>query len=583
MDFVVIMAQVQVFDLGKSTLLRAISQGKVEDFPPPEELRSAFVEHAIQGADDEQSVLHFLARNPIFEHLSESEITQALEEVGFDEFRRNQPVAALSGGWKMKLELARAILIKADILLLDEPTNHLDAENVAWLEKYLISNPNVTSIIVSHDSSFLDNVCTYIIHYESRKLVYYKGNLSNLVEKRPEAKSYYTLQATVVKFSFPPPSVLLGVRSNTKAILKMSNATFTYPGASVPSLKDVSVQLSLSSRVGVIGPNGAGKSTMIKLLTGELIPQQGKVWKHPNIRIGYIAQHAFHHLEQHLEKTPNEYIQWRYLGGRDREVLEKATRKFTEEDLAQMDKWITGANGEQRKLEALLGRQKHKKTFQYEVKWVGYAHRHNKWMVREELLQLGFDKLVQAFDDQEASREGQSYRELVPSVIRQHIENVGLPGDIADNTRIESLSGGQKVKVVLAAAMWNNPHMLVLDEPTNYLDREALGGLAVAIREWTGAVIMISHSSEFVEALCPEIWNVKAGELTAKGESAVKDENFEESQAKIEKATSKPKKKKKTKNELKAQELRRRARHLKWIEDGGQFSIHPREPDTESD
>jgi elongation factor 3 len=204
-----------------------------------------------------------------------------------------------------------------------------------------------------------------------------------------------------------------------------------------------------------------GKSTMIKLLTGELIPQEGTVWKHPNIRVGYVAQHAFHHLEQHLEKTPNQYIQWRYQGGQDREVLEKASRKLTDEDIIQMEKTVLW-EGVANKIELLLGRQKLKKSFQYEVKWVGKIHKHNKWLPREKLLELGFQKMVQAFDDREASREGQGYRELIPSVIREHIEQVGLPGDIADHNQMSGLSGGQKVKVVLAAAMWNNPHMLVL-------------------------------------------------------------------------------------------------------------------------
>ena len=332
------------------------------------------------------------------------------------------------------------------------------------------------------------------------------------MERRPEAKSYYTLSDSAVKFSFPPPSVLLGIRSNTKAIMKMSKCTFTYPGAPKPSMLDVSVQLSLSSRVGVVGPNGAGKSTMIKLLTGELIPQEGTVWKHPNIRVGYVAQHAFHHLEMHLEKTPNQYIQWRYQGGQDREVLEKATRKLTDEDLAQMDTLVEFM-GHKNRIELLLGRQKLKKSYQYEIKWVGMPHKHNKWLSREYLLEFGFHKLVQAFDDSEASREGQGYRELLPSVIRSHIEQVGLPGDIADHNPISGLSGGQKVKVVLAAAMWNNPHLRVLDEPTNYLDREALGGLAVAIREWGGAVIMISHNTEFVSALVVALNERNASEI----------------------------------------------------------------------
>lgn len=179
-------------------------------------------------------------------------------------------------------------------------------------------------------------------------------NIFRFVEKKPEAKSYYTLAETQVKFTFPPPSILVGIRSNTKAILKISNGTFTYPGASKPSIYDVSVQLSLSSRVAVLGPNGAGKSTLIKLLTGETQPQQGIVWKHPNLRVGYVAQHAFHHLNQHLEKTPNEYLQWRYQGGQDKELLEKVTRKMTDEDIAQMQTYITGKNGEKRQIEVSL-------------------------------------------------------------------------------------------------------------------------------------------------------------------------------------------------------------------------------------
>ncbi|KAJ3336473.1 hypothetical protein HDU91_001768, partial [Kappamyces sp. JEL0680] len=353
---------------GKSTLMRAISQGKVDGFPTSDVLKCVFVEHTLQGAEANLSVVDFLASDPELAALQKTSISSTLSEVGFDADRQAQPVGALSGGWKMKLELARAMLLKADILLLDEPTNHLDVGNIAWLEQYLVSHTNITSLIVSHDSAFLDNVCTYIAHYENKKLVYYKGNLAKFVERKPEAKTYYTLSDSAIKFSFPPPSVLLGIRSNTKAIMKMSHCTFTYPGAPKPSMYDVSVSLSLSSRVGVVGPNGAGKSTMIKLLTGELIPQEGTVWKHPNIRVGYVAQHAFHHLEQHLEKTPNQYIQWRYQGGQDREVLEKATRKLTDEDLAQMDTLVE-FDGKQRKIEMLLGRQKLKKSYQYEVKW----------------------------------------------------------------------------------------------------------------------------------------------------------------------------------------------------------------------
>jgi ATPase components of ABC transporters with duplicated ATPase domains len=208
----------------------------------------------------------------------------------------------------MKLALARAMLMKADVLLLDEPTNHLDVANVKWLQEYLKRHTDITSLIVSHDSGFLDEVCTDIYHYEQKKLVCYPGNLAAFVKVKPEGKSYYTLSASNVQFRFPAPGILSGIKSNTRAILRMTNCTYTYPGAPKPSLQDASLSLSLSSRVAIIGGNGAGKSTFIKMLTGETIPQGGKVEKHPNLRIGYIKQHALEHVEMHLENDPQPVL-----------------------------------------------------------------------------------------------------------------------------------------------------------------------------------------------------------------------------------------------------------------------------------
>ncbi|KAF8481490.1 P-loop containing nucleoside triphosphate hydrolase protein [Gautieria morchelliformis] len=591
---------------GKSTLMRSLKDGKVENFPPQEVLRAVMVEHSLQGEDGTLSVIDFIAADKQLAGVPRSKIIQQLIEVGFDEKRQADVVGGLSGGWKMKLELARAMLYNADLLLLDEPTNHLDRASVKWLEGYLISHSNVTCLIVSHDSGFLDNVTTDIIHYESKKLVYYPGNLSHFVEQHPEAKSYYTLAATSIKFSFPPPGSLMGVRSNTRAILKMAKCTFTYPGRSEPSLIDVSCALSLSSRVGIVGPNGAGKSTLIKLLTGETEPQEGMVYKHPSLRVGYVSQHATHHIDRHLEKTPIQYIQWRYQDGHDREILEKATRALTEEDRKQMDTEFVGKTGEKRKLEMIMGRQKLKKSLQYEVKWRGMDHRFNVWVPREQLLEKGFGKLVQQFDDLESSREGAGTRDTSAHVVRKHLEDIGLDGDIAQYNEISGLSGGQKIKLVIAAALWNNPQICVLDEPSNFLDREALGGLAVAIRDWAGAVVIISHNNEFVTALCPEIWNIDAGRMTHKGKAAVVEDAFadgkltparsrvqtpagsaavtpagsgaEDSKPGSGTTTPATRKKKKTRNQLKAQEERRRLRKLAWLTHGG-----PKPEDTDSD
>ncbi|CAI8497700.1 unnamed protein product [Pichia kudriavzevii] len=575
--------------VGKSTLMRAINNGQLEGFPDQSELKTCFVEHKLQGEEGDLNLVDFIASDPDLSSATKEEIASALESVGFNEERRAQKVGSLSGGWKMKLELARAMLLKADILLLDEPTNHLDVSNVKWLENYLVEHTDITSLIVSHDSGFLDTVCTDIIHYENKKLVYYKGNLSDFVEIKPEAKAYYTLTDSNVKMHFPAPGLLTGVKSNTRSVARMSNVTFTYPGTEKPSLKNVSCSISLSSRVAVLGPNGAGKSTLIKLLTGELVPQEGTVEKHPNLRIGYIAQHALQHVNEHKEKTPNQYLQWRYRFGDDREVLLKESRKIgSDEERKMMEVQIDVDDGRgPRYIEAIVGRQKLKKSFQYEIKWKNWLPKCNSWVPKEVLVEHGFEKLVQKFDDHEASREGLGYRELTPKVIREHFEAIGLDGEIADHTMLGSLSGGQLVKVVIAGAMWNNPHVLVLDEPTNYLDRDSLGALAMAIREWKGAVVMISHNNEFVGALCPEQWIVENGELVTKGVAEIDQSRFEDggnsektklatelakkAAAKADTDSSpadikvKRKKKKMTRNEKKAQEERRRLRYIEWL------------------
>lgn len=241
-------------------------------------------------------------------------------------------------------------------------------------------------------------------------------------------------------------------------------------------------------------------------------------------------------------------------------------------------------------------------------KWRGYLPKYNSQVSRETLIEWGFNKLVQEFDDHEASREGLGYRELQPSVISKHFEDLGLDPEIANHNEIGSLSGGQKVKVVIAGAMWNNPHLLVLDEPTNFLDRDSLGGLAVAIREFKGGVILISHNEEFVGALCSEQWHVNDGRVAQRGNAAVSLDRFEDSRpgsginsginstaasSQVSSAVTSGvedngeplkfkarKKKKKTKKELKEQEVRRRLRHIEWL-NSPKGTPHPE--DTEDD
>merc|ERR1712048_1453952 len=231
-----------------------------------------------------------------------------------------------------------------------------------------------------------------------------------------------------------------------KVILRMDNVTFQYPTKDKPTIMDVSLTVSQVSRVAVIGANGAGKSTAIKVHVGEQKPSEGTIWKAAGLRLAYVAQHAFHHLEKHMGETPVQYIMWRFAGNDDKESLEFKS------------------------------------------------------------------------DEQQLTQPG----------IERHLADFGVDAESASHTQINQLSGGMKVKVVLAAAMWQNPHVLILDEPTNYLDREGLGALVLAIKDYKGGVLIISHNKEFCENVATEKWIMKGGYLRIEGESKA-DENEEAS------------------------------------------------------
>ncbi|KAH3900483.1 Elongation factor 3 [Saccharomycodes ludwigii] len=512
---------------GKSTLMRAIANGQVDGFPTQEECKTVYVEHDIDGTHADTPVVDFVFAGNVG---TKEDITAKLKEFGFSDEMCQMPISALSGGWKMKLALARAVLRNADILLLDEPTNHLDTVNVAWLVNYL-NTCGITSIVVSHDSGFLDKICQYIIHYEGLKLRKYKGNLSEFVKKCPTAQSYYELGASDLEFKFPEPGYLEGVKTKQKAIVKVSNMTFQYPNTTKPQISDVSFQCSLSSRIAVIGPNGAGKSTLINVLTGELLPTTGEVYIHENCRIAYIKQHAFAHIENHLDKTPSEYIQWRFQTGEDRETMDRANRQITDDDKQGMLK-IFKIEGTPRRIAEIHARRKFKNTYEYECsfllgenigmkseRWTPMSSVDNAWIPRGELVET-HAKMVAEVDMKEALASGQ-FRALTRKEIETHCSMLGLDTELVSHSRIRGLSGGQKVKLVLAAGTWLRPHLIVLDEPTNYLDRDSLGALSKALKAFEGGVIIITHSAEFTKNLTEEVWAVKDGKMTPSGHNWV--------------------------------------------------------------
>jgi elongation factor 3 len=517
---------------GKSTLMKAIANKNLQEFP--EELKCVYVEHDIQGNNSDMSVLEYVANDSkVLEMvIGNDKIIEGLSSVGFETNMINGPVTALSGGWRMKLALTRAMLLNPDMLLLDEPTNHLDQFAVKWLVDYLKGLTKTTCLIVSHDTRFLDAVCTNITHYENLKLKFYRGNLSDFVKQKPEAKQYYELTNDNVSFQFPEPGHLEGVKSLTKSVLKMRNCYFQYPTAPNPQLIDVNIQVSMASRVAIVGVNGAGKSTLIKILVGELEPNKGIIERHPNVRVAYVAQHAFHHIENHLDKTPVEYIMWRYRGGYDKEQTSKESLTLTEEELkaikqkAKENKYLVIAE--------ILSRRTGKRENEYECKSEGDL---TQWLNKSELVEMGYEKMVKECDERIAMESMLGQRKLTTGEIQKHLDNFGLEPQFAQHSKLGMLSGGQKVKIVLGACMWNLPHVVILDEPTNFLDRDSLGALTGAIKTFKGGLLLISHNEEFYREICPEKWLLDSGRLNVFGSEWM--EEVEKARKKAEKENAK--------------------------------------------
>ena len=501
---------------GKTTLLTNIGTGNIEGLP--QELKTIYVQHDDVTDDMGISLLDELenCKELKEENVQRNSIVKALKDISFTDTMLNSPRSNLSGGWKMKVLIIKAILSNADILLLDEPTNHLDAASVKWLIDYLNKADSITCLIVSHDTGFMDNVITDVIHYEEKKLVYYPGNLSQFVKKKPEAKYYYELEDSSLKFVFPTPERLDGINSVTKAVIRMENVTYTYPGASQPTIRNANVKVCLGSRIAILGANGAGKSTLIKMMVQETEPDEGsngEVWKHHNLRIAYVAQHSFHHVEQHLESSPVDYMKWRFAGGVDRESSQSQNIEKIE---------ASGQIGQKKygDVTDIIGRRKNGRTLEYECTFHGQTKEENKYYSLEVLQAMGADiaKLVELADAKiAAASAGINLRSLTIKEIQTHLDAFALESEFGTHSKIKRLSGGQKVKLVLAAAMWNSPHILILDEPTNYLDRQAMGALTQAIKGFGGGVVVISHNKEFTDAICEESWNVKDGMVETTG------------------------------------------------------------------
>jgi len=501
------------------------------------------------------------------------------------------PITTYSGGWKVKMQLACAQLINADILMIDDPTGHLDVKNIVWVKQWLGGFPG-SIITTSANTVFLNQMCTHVVDFNDRKLRTFKGEkgtvLTQYVELYPEKNAYFELSDKNEKWVFPLPGALEGVKSRGKTILKMTDVTFKYPTHEKNTVENITLTVCMASRVAVVGANGAGKSTAIKLLIGELKPEGGAIWRHQNMRLAYVAQHAFHHLEKHADKTPVEYILWRFAGADDRESLENQSKEVTDDDgkLREQPWFLHPVALEMKKCDmtdskegkkeresavvpdAIMARQKHTKTkkYIYEVKWMHKSTESNTWVERDILLAMGFSKLVNKKDEQEAAAAGLLSKPLTQPGVEKALKDFGLDAESASHQPLSSLSHGQKVKVVICASCWQNPHIIILDEPTNYLDRDGLGALVRGLEAFQGGVAIISHNEEFTDSVCTQKWIMTkhavtgAGRLTEEGEIKLDgqienadgpDEVFDESGNKIEVKRVKPMEPKEIKKAIK--------------------------------
>merc|ERR1711975_3947 len=236
-------------------------------------------------------------------------------------------------------------------------------------------------------------------------------------------------------------------------------------------------------------------------------------------------------------------IMWRFAGNDDRESLEFKTDELSvDEEAARSRKWcIDSVTGNCRLCtdpkedakkakqdeagavipDAIVNRRQRKKekTFEYEVKWQFKSMDQNCWVEKDIIVKMGYLKLVQREDERQAAMAGLMTKQLTQPGVEKHLGEFGVDPESASHTQINQLSGGMKVKIVLAAAMWQNPHVLILDEPTNYLDREGLGALVLAIKDYKGGVLIIFHNKEFCDGVATEKWIMKGGYLRIEGES----------------------------------------------------------------
>jgi len=414
------------------------------------------LDEKIQDTDHPRYLRYHSRYEEIDGYSARSRAAQLLNGLGFKKDDINKAAKDFSGGWRVRLNVARALMCRSDLLLLDEPTNHLDLDAVLWLERWLRNYPG-TLVLIAHDRDFLDQLTSHTLHIENQRAKLYKGNYSTFEKIRSEqlanqqsqfvkqqrdiahmqdfvrrfkAKATKAKQAqsrlkalermemiapahvdSPFSFSIPDPE------KNPSPLLSVHDAAIAYGDKTI--VKEVSFSMAPGDRIGLIGPNGAGKSTVIKMLAGEIKLSEGNYHSAKDIKIGYFAQHQIEQLQ--MSHTPMEHIQL-------------------------VDKELNNGTATENQLRRYLG-------------------------------------------------------------------SFGFSGTKA-TSKVAPFSGGEKSRLALALLCYKRPNLLLLDEPTNHLDLEMRQALAVALQSYQGAVVLVSHDRHLLKVNSDTLILVANGRAT---------------------------------------------------------------------
>lgn len=317
---------------------------------------------------------------------------------------------------------------------------------------------------------------------------------------------------------FPSPEKLPSSRGQLPVAMALRKVSFKHMESDQPLFENVEAELLPTSRVGIIGKNGVGKSTLLSLISGKLQPIAGEIWSNPSLRLVYIAQHHESQMGDFMQCTPLEYMQLRFRRGYDIEALPQQHFANITEGQARRIRELAKRHGKcGKEVEAILGRQasgKDGKDALYEVSWSGLGPAHNTFEKRSRLKTLGVEYMVEEYDRWMATVWGTGpERMLTRRELVHHFNDFGLPEEVSTKRKIEMLSSGQRSKVMLAASFWTRPHIVCLDEPTNFLDTETIEALTEALRKFNGGYVIVSHSENFIADTCKEVWRVADRQL----------------------------------------------------------------------